>query len=161
MFLGEGKQAHDHQGHQDESGYEVLHHGYHSTELAHCVAGDRAAGDDEHRGRSRQRAAGPIEPGRPKGARRGMTPSSPARRGRARQGGRPPTALNDGFTPPGSPAQCASPWRHTNQRRSCRTAARKNNGAGPSTCRFPPIPFVLHSERRIGDQAWKIPDIAG
>ena len=60
MFLGEGKQAHDHQSRQDKSGYEVLHHGYHSTGLAHYVVGDRAAKDDEHRGRSRQRAARPI-----------------------------------------------------------------------------------------------------
>jgi hypothetical protein len=34
MFLGEGKQAQDHQSRQDKSGYEVLHHGYHSTGLA-------------------------------------------------------------------------------------------------------------------------------
>jgi len=42
MFLGEGKQAHDHQSRQNKSVYEVLHHGYHSTGLAHYVAGDRA-----------------------------------------------------------------------------------------------------------------------
>jgi hypothetical protein len=30
MFLGEGKRAHDHQSHQDKSGYDILHHGYHS-----------------------------------------------------------------------------------------------------------------------------------
>ncbi|WP_256570599.1 hypothetical protein [Bradyrhizobium sp. CCGUVB1N3] len=30
MFLGEGKHANDHQAHQDKSGYDVLHHGYHS-----------------------------------------------------------------------------------------------------------------------------------
>ena len=41
MFLGEGKQAHDHQSHQDKSGYEVMHHGYHSTGLVHYVVGDR------------------------------------------------------------------------------------------------------------------------
>ncbi len=57
MFLGEGKQAHDHQSRQNQSVYEVLHHGYHSTGLAHYVVGDRAAKHDEHRGRSRQRAA--------------------------------------------------------------------------------------------------------
>jgi hypothetical protein len=60
MFLGEGKQAHDHQSRQNKSVYEVLYHGYHSTGLAHYVAGDRAAKDDERRGRSRQRAARPI-----------------------------------------------------------------------------------------------------
>jgi len=42
MFLGEGKHAHDHQGHHDKSGYDVLHHGYRSRGLAHYV-GDRAA----------------------------------------------------------------------------------------------------------------------
>jgi len=60
MFLGEGEQSHDHQSRQDESGYEVLHHGYHSTGLAHYVVGDRAAKDDERRGRRRQRAARPT-----------------------------------------------------------------------------------------------------
>src|SRR5437879_4945692 len=60
MFLGEGKQAHDDQSRQDKSGYEVLRHGYHSTGLVHYVVGDRAAKDDEHRGRSRQRAARPT-----------------------------------------------------------------------------------------------------
>ena len=74
VLLGEGKQAHDHQSRQNKSVYEVLHHGYHSTGLAHYVVGDRAAKDDEHRGRSRQRAARPIEPGRPETARRDMTP---------------------------------------------------------------------------------------
>ena len=57
VFLGEGKHAHDHQSHQDQSGSDVLDHGYRSTAFAHCVAGDRAAGDDEHRGRGRQRLA--------------------------------------------------------------------------------------------------------
>jgi len=33
MFLGEGKHAHNHQSHQDESGYDVLHLGYHRTAL--------------------------------------------------------------------------------------------------------------------------------
>ena len=56
MLLGEGKQAHDHQSRQDKSGYEVLLHGYHSTGLAHYRAGGRAAKDDEHHGRGRQRA---------------------------------------------------------------------------------------------------------
>jgi hypothetical protein len=84
MFLGEGKQAHDHQSRQDKSGYEVLHHGYHSTGLAHYVGGDRAAKDDEHRGRSRQRAARPIEPGQPEAARRDMTHCGPSSRGSAR-----------------------------------------------------------------------------
>jgi hypothetical protein len=62
MFLGVGKQAHDHQSRQDKSGYEVLHHGYHSTGLAHYLVGDRVAKDDEHPGRRRQRAARPIGP---------------------------------------------------------------------------------------------------
>jgi hypothetical protein len=57
MFLSEGKRAHDHESHQDKSGYDVLHHGDHSRELAHYVIGDR--------GRSRQRAERPIEIGRP------------------------------------------------------------------------------------------------
>jgi hypothetical protein len=30
MFLGEGKHANNHQSHQDKSGYDILHHGYHS-----------------------------------------------------------------------------------------------------------------------------------
>jgi len=30
MFLGEGKRANDHQSKQDKSGYDILHHGYHS-----------------------------------------------------------------------------------------------------------------------------------
>jgi hypothetical protein len=33
MFLGEGKQADDHQSRQNKPGYKVLHHGYHSTGL--------------------------------------------------------------------------------------------------------------------------------
>ena len=57
MFLSEGKRAHDYESHQDKSGYDVLHHGDHSRELAHYVIGDR--------GRSRQRAERPIEIGRP------------------------------------------------------------------------------------------------
>jgi len=60
MFLGEGKQAHDHQSRQNKSVYEVLYHGSHSTGLAHYVAGDRATKDDERRGRGRQRAARQI-----------------------------------------------------------------------------------------------------
>src|SRR5258706_9979946 len=56
VLLGEGKQAHHHQSRQDKSGYEVLHHGYHSTGLAHYVAGDRSRDDDRH-GRGRQCAA--------------------------------------------------------------------------------------------------------
>jgi hypothetical protein len=31
MLLGEGKQAHNNQSHYDTAGYEVLHHGCHST----------------------------------------------------------------------------------------------------------------------------------
>jgi|SRR6476646_8389504 hypothetical protein len=84
MFLSGGKQDHDNQSHYGASGYDVLHHGYHSTGLAHYVVGDRAAKDDEHRGRSRQRAARPIEPGRPEAARRDMTPSGPSSRGMSR-----------------------------------------------------------------------------
>jgi hypothetical protein len=43
VLLGEGKQAHQNQSRQDTSGYDVLHHGCHST-------GDRAAKDDEPMG---------------------------------------------------------------------------------------------------------------
>jgi hypothetical protein len=32
MFLGEGKHANDHQTHQDKSGYDIPHHGYHSAQ---------------------------------------------------------------------------------------------------------------------------------
>jgi hypothetical protein len=31
LFLGVGKHAHDNQGYHDQSGYEILHHGYHSS----------------------------------------------------------------------------------------------------------------------------------
>jgi hypothetical protein len=57
MFLGVGKQAHDNQNRYDTSGYEILHHGCHSTGLAHYVAGDRAAKDVEYHRRGRQCAA--------------------------------------------------------------------------------------------------------
>jgi hypothetical protein len=30
MLLGEGKHANDHEACQDKSGYDILHHGYHS-----------------------------------------------------------------------------------------------------------------------------------
>jgi hypothetical protein len=30
MFLGEGKHANDQQTHQDKSGYDIPHHGWHS-----------------------------------------------------------------------------------------------------------------------------------
>src|SRR5258706_15929856 len=100
VFLGEGKQAHDHQSRQDKSGYEVLHHGYHSTGLAHYVVGDRAAKDDEHRRRSRQRAARPIEPGRPEAARRDMTHSGPSSRGSARSVVKNSTTKRRGKTGP-------------------------------------------------------------
>jgi hypothetical protein len=33
MFLGEGKHAHDHQSHQDKSGYDVVRHGCYSRAL--------------------------------------------------------------------------------------------------------------------------------
>jgi len=76
MSLGEGNQAHDHQSRQDKSGYEVLHHGYHSTGLAHYVsrrpsrpkmmntAGAAVNGLQDR-----------FEPGRPEAARRNMPPS--------------------------------------------------------------------------------------
>jgi hypothetical protein len=35
MSLGEGKQAHDKQSRQNTSGYEILHHGCHSTPTPH------------------------------------------------------------------------------------------------------------------------------
>lgn len=43
VLLGEGKHAEENQSRQDTSGYDVLHHGCHST-------GDRAAKDDEPMG---------------------------------------------------------------------------------------------------------------
>jgi hypothetical protein len=43
VLLDEGKQAHENQCRQDTSGYDVLHHGCHST-------GDRAAKYDEPMG---------------------------------------------------------------------------------------------------------------
>ncbi|MBV9558959.1 MAG: hypothetical protein JOY90_00620 [Bradyrhizobium sp.] len=43
MSLGEGKQAHDNQSHQDTSGYDVLHHGRHSKRLTNDVVSNRAA----------------------------------------------------------------------------------------------------------------------
>ena len=45
MFLGVSKHAHDNDSHYDKSGDEVLHHGCHSTGLAHYEVGDRAAKD--------------------------------------------------------------------------------------------------------------------
>jgi hypothetical protein len=45
MFLGISKHAHDNQSHYDKSGYEVLQHGCHSTELARYEVGFRAAND--------------------------------------------------------------------------------------------------------------------
>ena len=81
MFLGEGKQAHDHQSRQNKSVYEVLHHGYHSTGLAHYVVGDRATKDDEHRGRSRQRAARPIRARSTGGGKAGHDPQRPEQPG--------------------------------------------------------------------------------
>jgi hypothetical protein len=45
MFLGISKHAHDNQSHYDQSGYEVLKHGCHSTGLARYVVGFRAAKD--------------------------------------------------------------------------------------------------------------------
>jgi hypothetical protein len=53
MLLGVGKHAHENQSCQNTSGYEILHHGCHSTGLAHCALADRAADDDHHR-RGRQ-----------------------------------------------------------------------------------------------------------
>jgi hypothetical protein len=57
MFLGVGKQDHDNQNRYDTSGCEILHHGCHTTGLAHYVACDRAVKDDEHHRRGRQCAA--------------------------------------------------------------------------------------------------------
>jgi hypothetical protein len=71
MFLGEGKRAHDHQSHQDKSGYDILHHGYHSRGLAHYVATARPKMMNTV---AAVNAAGrPIEPVRPEAARRGKT----------------------------------------------------------------------------------------
>jgi hypothetical protein len=35
MFLGVGKHDYDNQNYYDTSGYDILHHGCHSTGLAH------------------------------------------------------------------------------------------------------------------------------
>jgi hypothetical protein len=79
----------------------------------------------------------------------------------ARQSGRPPTTLNYGVTPlyHRRNALHYSAIRANPGRSGPRSE--KNGQARPSTCRFRPIPFVLHWERRIGDQEWKTLAIVG
>ena len=48
MFLGIRKHDHDDHGDYDKSTHEILDHGCHSSRLAHQVAGNCAARDDEH-----------------------------------------------------------------------------------------------------------------
>ena len=66
MFLGVGKHDHDDHGHDDKSTYELLDHGCHSNSLAHQIAGNCAARDDEHhcRGPSMLRKTGKTGAGK-------------------------------------------------------------------------------------------------